>query len=758
MATVTTPLPDLSSQDLSLYHTTDSLLADSPILVFYGPVATANSHVTSSRIQAHIFSPAGFQSFSRITVSPAAPLYVAVNHLPREKQGDETCRGLAVSILKYFAELPEPVKNALVKTAKTSKSSSRIPTMFDEMHAAELANRMVKVDKSMELVRDLQHAYRERKVSWVDIDVVLPSGSINPIRKAEPQDDQSTDEESANDRYGQLKPIIKAFGEPVFLPTSKLRRAPSQSTNTSKSKTFSSQQKESLRRTMCEFVDTEERYVKKLYDLVNNVAEDFKQKSRARSTPSTSPDEEALSQLFPPCLNQILEVNMGFLDSIRRVLEETEQDALKDLSSDTVLVTAASRRIDMTGAVSFAKALLEWLPNFAEPYAAYMRSHSNFSKVLSEFMRDNTSSFSRRIHETGEQTIRSMLMEPVQRLPRYSLLIDTMTAALPSVHPAVRRLLKARDVITDICSLETSSPQDSSKTLKRLQELVAGLPASACSTGRIISAFDFLEIGPPYSLPEPSTHDNGGIILLFKDALVLLNRVEGGRMTARGLLAELDKPTSGIASFSASTSTSPKPAELMFSEAITLQHVSFSHSSDARILYMAYKSSHTPTKSSMRAFVLAGSFESKAPKLSEELVKASIEGRYPETEREDGKWAMLSPRAQISGLSLLAAISEEGAEDAANPRIGCSNIRVVFNKSKKDRSRILNSLAVDVVASIMEIKGGHGQYRLEVDNQYGNGTVDLIPAESIVITLTKRGKCRDPRTFQLSNSFSLHSP
>jgi hypothetical protein len=340
-------------------------------------------------------------------------------------------------------------------------------------------------------------------------------------------------------------------------------------------------------------------------------------------------------------------------------------------------------------------------------------------------------------------------MEPVQRLPRYSLLIDTMTGSLPSVHPAVRRLLKARDLVTDICSLESSSPQDSSKTLKRLQEIVVGLPSSWTAQGRIITAFDLVELAPPYNLTEPSNSVDTGIMLVFKDCIVLFSKAEGSRMTSRGLLAELDKPTSSSSLPPAVTSTLPKPAELIFSEVITLNHVNFSHSADARIMYMTYKSLHTPTRCGIRAFVLTGPYEGKARRLSEELVKATVEGRFPESEREDGKWALLSPGSQAGGLSVLAAISEEGAEDTANPRVGCSNIRVVFNKSKRDRTKIMNGSAVDVVASISEIKGG--QYRLEVDSQFGNGSNDLLSSDGIVITLTKRSKFCSSRYTQSAN-------
>jgi len=154
---------------------------------------------------------------------------------------------------------------------------------------------------------------------------------------------------------------------------------------------------------------------------------------------------------------------------------------------------------------------------------------------------------------------------------------------------------------------------------------------------------------------------------------------------------------------------------------------------------MTYKSTHTPSKPGLRAFVLAGAYEGKGSKLTEEIVKATIEGRYPESERENEKWALLSPGSQAGGVSVLAAISEEGAENPASPRIGCSNVRVVFNMSKRDRAKMMNASAVDVVASISEIKGG--QYRLEVDSQFGPGTNDFMSADGIVITLAKRSKC-----------------
>src|ERR1700753_3083100 len=112
MVLIVPPPPVLSPDVISVFYTVDELLARSPIVIFYGPSATPTASANNSRIQAHIFTPAGLQSYTRLTISPSSALYSAVNCLPREEQGDEVCRGLAFSLYKYFAELPQNVKDA----------------------------------------------------------------------------------------------------------------------------------------------------------------------------------------------------------------------------------------------------------------------------------------------------------------------------------------------------------------------------------------------------------------------------------------------------------------------------------------------------------------------------------------------------------------------------------------------------------------------------------------------------------------------
>lgn len=746
MASISDSVADLPLEELSLYHAVDPFLAS--VFVFHGPVATANSTVSSSRIQIHIFTPAGVQSYPRITVSPAAPIYAAVNHLPREKQGDEVCRGLAVGILKYFSDLAETVRNNVMMIAKSEKQGARLPKLLDETHAADLADKMQKVENSSDVVLALKDAYKERKIPWIDVDVMLPAGTIQP-RNTDDSEADAGRRDSSSDQYGKYTSVVQLLGAPVFLPTSKLRRAPSQPTNLSKSKLFSKSQKEALRLAMCEVVDTEERYVAKLYDLVHNVVEEFRQKARSKSVSSDSPDEASLAQLFPPCLNEILDANRGFLDAMRQVLEETEQVAIADIASDTDLGASSNRGLnkknDPIGAIAFAHSLQEWFPKFSQPYADYMRAHNGFSQILNCFLKDNNSSFSKRVYETGEQKLRSLLMEPVQRLPRYSLLIDAMTSSLPFMHPAVRPFLKARDIIKDICSLDSPVQDDHSKSLERLKGYVEAWPPSVLPTGRLITMVDFYEVSPPYRIDSSSTRSGAGIMLLYQDCLIMLSKSPESSVTARSLSSELDMPSNGA-------DISLPTTELNFSRSIDISHIRCSQSDCGRLMYLTpadnlIRNQRPRRRETLHALELKGTYEGRATRLIEEIVKARIEGRFSEKERESGKWALLSPADTYGNLGILASIFEEdenGSKDMTRPSV----IRVMFDKPKAARRKAMEDPNVEAIVAIF--LHNSGRYKMEIESVVGVNSTDTVDASDFMTVLSKRSKLAKSYNIELS--------
>ncbi|KZF19357.1 hypothetical protein L228DRAFT_250947 [Xylona heveae TC161] len=742
MVVLTRPPGALSPDTLTAYYTTEPLLSNSPVLVLYGPATSANATLNTSHIQAHVFTAAGLRSYPRLTVSPNSPLYASVHHLPRDQQGDEVCRGLAVSLARYFRDTPQPVKHAWLSSLSSGNESIG-RTLFREAHIGELASRLEKVEDTLTVIEEVQAALAEQFLSWIDVDLVLPAGSIaeRASTAEEAQDvDLPGDENNTQERYGQCGPLVSLFGSPAFLPTSKMRRAPSKPTAIGRSKSLLKNQKEALRREMCELVDTEERYVSKVYDLLVNVADDFRQKARNKSAVSTSPNEKALADLFPPSLDEIFELNNGFLEAIRISLDETAVGAVEDMQTDTTETPASeaarhSRDHDPTGTLAFSKLLLEWFPKFRACYSDYMRASTKFPVILSGFTKDVGSSFSKRVQQTGEQRLRSLLIEPVQRLPRYSLFIDNMTTLLPATHPALKRLLKARDIITDICSLESSSTDEQSQVVSRLRNLISSWPPSLQPRGRLITAADYTEIPAPFRYDVAADDQEAGLFLLFSSCLVLVRKANESAISARGVLAEADRPTTVTiaASVAAAIDEKRSSPDLVFAGSIGLDALRFTETSDGRCVWMrcaplsmessALKWNHLPRGTAdVRLFRLSGSYEDRVARWSEDFVKARIEGRFTEAERENRKWGFRSLKDPAAGLSMCTAVFEQrSTRTKANLSLPASITLIVNNPREAETARSGMNHS-EIVASVMiredglcdlEITGADDSYSFE---------------------------------------------
>ena len=747
MVLISTPFPHLSPDLVSLYHTTDPLLSESPILVFHGHSTTANSSRNTSRIQVHVFTLAGFQSYPRITVSPNAPLYAAVKHLPREQQGDEVCRGLAIGLLKYFSDMPDIVKAAMTATCQSRrpKNAGPMPVMFDEMHAGNLASRMTKVTDPADLIRDLQAAFEVRSLSSVDVDVMLPHGSIQTMEVQDQIEDPGLEEDLSLNRYGRYASLIRMFGASTFVPTSKLRRAPSKASGLNRSKSLSKGQKEALRREMSEFVETETRYVSKLQSLVKDVASDFRAKAKLKGQEGSSPGEDALKRLFPCSLDDILDVNSRFADAIQAGLLETEPGADQDMNADLDAGSASSRgglraaTKDATGSLAFSKLLLTWFPDFAACYSDYMRASANFSNVLAGFTKDVNSTFSQRVRQTGEQRLRSMLIEPVQRLPRYTLFIDNIVNLLPATHPALQPLLKARDIVTDICALDSAASSESSRVVGRLQSLITSWPQSLQPQGRITAAVDFVELDAPYRANTFAPARIAGVFLLFADCLVLAQNPGDSTLTARGIVAEVERPSAAAmaASLSAATDGRASANRLVFLESIPLTGVRFCESNSGVTVWMyrsqsgrdASPNDHLAAQgiAHVRAFNLVGPHEGKASRWLEDVARARIEGRFSEEEREGGKWELRSTTHSNPVLTVFAAVSEKQSQTTAGIRKAPSTVQVVI----KDDLNALEDAAVgengvEIVMSISKLDGD--AYHLETQIVNGYAFADNVSA------------------------------
>ena len=746
MVKLSAPLPALSTETVALYYTKDALLENLPVIIFYGPSTTSNTTHNSSRIQAHIYSLAGFQSFARLTVAPTSPLYAAVHHLPTEKQGDEVCRGLAVSLLSYFAGIPKATKECLKELVARRRHNRLAPAMFDEMHAGDLATSMAKVDDSRETLEYVMSALSPQTLSWVDMDIKLPPETIERVVSGE----GSTSIPSIGEdglplyQYGAFTSLIKCLGTPTFLPTSRLKRAPSRPTAHGRNRLLTKNQKVSLRQEMCELLDTERRYVDKLYELVHSTAKNFQQANSGRMA------ETLTRRLFPESLNQILEANTGFCDEIEQVLEKTEDEAIRDIEvvsqngNQNEGATPMGRLRDITGTTAFAKTLLSWLPRFSNPYQDYMRSSANLPSVLNEALRSDTS-LSAHVQALGEQHLRSLLIEPVQRLPRYSLLIDNMINLLPSSHPALTSLLKAKDLVTDICALDVEGSTDSTRAISYLRNLVEYWPASFAPTSRIIAAVDVRELVPPYS---ELLGGQASILLLFSDFLVLLSKTESSALSARGLLAEVERPIPKTNDL-----TSNQGRALVFGAKFSLVDTRTAESEDGRLLWLAHCGeialekldplNHGVTDPACtKVFSLQSTYEGKAARLSEEIAKARIERRFPEKMRESDKWALRTITPSSDGLGILAAIFEDGSMESEDVLDHQGRICMHIGESKTTKSLLLGDPAIDIAVCVSLLENGN--CRLDCRTVDNNSSTDTSAPEEVAALLSTRCRYQAP--------------
>lgn len=740
----------LPAEQLAAYHASDPLLGHLPIVVFHGSSTTANYTHNSSRVQIHVLSPAGLRSFPRLTISPNSPFYSVVERLPREFQGDEVYRALAFGLFRCFSELPDDVKGHLKNAYPTRGRQGHEAQLFSDQHVANIVASMVQSDNVASLISTIQDALQPQHVSNIDIDFILPPGAIVPLQEEDLEDVPENEDDILDPtlrQYGGYTPMVKLFGEPVFIPTSRLRRAPSKPTSINKSKTFTVEQKIELRMKLAELVDTEERYVLKLTELAHSVVDKFREGAEQRHGQPLTGAETELEQLFPSAADEILKLNSAFLNELQNVMDQTEEEALLDMEANTAHLMSPrqagmARPKDPIGALAMAKVFLDWFPKFSDCYRNYIKASQHFPTSMDGFLDPQATP------QRGDQATKSALIEPVQRLPRYSLLIDQIVASLPITHPALQPMLKARDIITNICSLdalETTKPQLASQ----LRNIVESWPADLEPKGRLIGAADVIELSLPF---EASLADNDtrGVILLFADCVTILKKT--GRLSGRDLLREIGKPSATEMLISMTNAAGGSAAyEFAFTGWHDLASVRFTESDNGSLAWMTstqtmkgahtgeHKISKTPTA---RCFLLQELYEGKASRWSEDVAKARIEARFSENEREDPCWTLRSVRMPDSNLGLHAAVFQEGADQLVEGRREPAAVRVVVDHERGTKGAPVGHYGVEIVISV----SANDLRRISLITVGLNGKQyeDDIALEDFVPTMSRRSKHHGP--------------
>lgn len=412
------------------------------ILIFYWPVQAVGSLSSASRVRTTILSAAGFRSYGAFSVAPSSSYYSAVHKLPDEKQRDDVCRAIAFALCRYFSEVPTEVKNAI-----TEENLQEGPGLkWGQTHAAQVACKMSRVINTEEVLDALRPFHKERPTN--SIASPPQARPVASIRKTRPSY-LPADPASSNTPFTRFTTPSKR------IPSTGNRRSPSASTT---KKAIDAQHKqtteqlEGLRYKMCELVDTEDRYIIRVQELIDLVVTQGRTAKSISSKFASSKSQKTVNAMlqFPSLLDQIKDLNLAFLDDIESVLQGTEEQAINYIEQSPAQPSnAAPQPKDPLGVYAFAKVLINHFPKFPVPYRSYLDLHSQISSNLDQFFRDDAHSV---------QIAPSLLMEPAQRISRYGLYIDTMIPQIPpSSTLAIRTLEKARKIIAEICEMEPAA-------------------------------------------------------------------------------------------------------------------------------------------------------------------------------------------------------------------------------------------------------------------------------------------------------------
>jgi len=728
--------------DLAVFYTTDPTQSNSPIFAFYGASATSIANPTNtSRVQCHIFATAGLRSYPRLAISPSSPLYQAVSCLPREEQGDEVCRGLAFALLKYFSEIPETAKDIWKEKASTSSRSQ--PKLFSETHAACLASRMQQLSGGKQIIEEVNAVLAAQSLSYLDAEVILPPGSMRVPAASSTQEGCILQDDDLGSQYGKYSSLVKLFGEPLFLPTSKVRRAPSKTTPIGHGTIASTNQMMKLKTEIYEMVETEERYVGKMTDLVRLVVENFR-----LAADMCEEDIQTCKRLFPRCLDEICRLNTSFLEECSHVLEEAE--------STSQASNGLEMQLSDVDIMLFTKCCLKWFPRFSTSYTEYISAHAGLGEYVKGLASQPDSVMGKVLSGIGERKLMSMLIEPIQRLPRYNLYLNNMIKQLPVLHPAVKLLLTSKDIITEICAHESSSADD--LRIVRLRSMVISWPSDFPPSSRLLVAVDVVELKLPYNTQRSVSPATGSILLLFTTCMVLLERCAETTISSRILLAEIDQPfttqrhivqnglkctawwmlsTISTSEFDNGSCIVLSPAHTQTTPTMKVQH---------------NRLSATPPET--RVFRLSGHYEGKASRWSAEVGKARLEDRYSETTRESQKWDARSFEPAVLGLGLLTAIVEEDSEHVLHQRQHHAPLRIVIEPSLHKSTIKSSQSGNEIVARITAEDQGWSRLEVEVAND--RPTTDHIFTIEILPVLIRRVTNALQMRYQIRNPAAAH--
>lgn len=257
---------------------------------------------------------------------------------------------------------------------------------------------------------------------------------------------------------------------------------------------------------LLEILTTERTYVARLQHLQKDYA--IPLRTAARKQRGILGTYET-NNMFPSTLDAIVLLNQDFLRSLE----------------------------GCSGDYEFALTLVNGFRDFAKVYARYLETSSELDQIVRDSMRDpkfREFADSARASASASIGIRELVMEPISRIPRYSLLITSLLGVLASSNPSYPVFKEALVAVRRIGYMERDKKEVSQEVIMKLSSLVSSWPTQLVrSTTRVIGFVDCMDNLPPYGLTSDGSDSNEGnpcSLVLFADRIVILKRGRGTRL------------------------------------------------------------------------------------------------------------------------------------------------------------------------------------------------------------------------------------
>ncbi|KAJ3842136.1 hypothetical protein F5878DRAFT_419987 [Lentinula raphanica] len=346
--------------------------------------------------------------------------------------------------------------------------------------------------------------------------------------------------ENGKDLSEEIKELVLSLGDPVEEEDGLLEETNKHSGKTEipVSRKRALTESSALASAINELVTTERSYVKKLQILKKDYADPLRNFARSKSTAIISKYEA--TTLFGN-IDSLLPVNEAFLTDLEKMVAPNGYRAVGGIGD------VALRHF-------------KELKGF-EQYKQYYVKREEAQRFIEQEMEKRSSPFEDYIERVKYQStdvrnrvgLRELLMEPVQRIPRYTLLFRLMIKHMPPGDPQRAKLEEADEIASKIALAEADEQTKRAAIVYCLIATIDGFPPNMFSNSRrFIDCIDVEDIllEAPASSSASSTSLVGSLhctLFLFDDKLLIVKRPGNGEKSGRVLagLDDLDRLTKG---------------------------------------------------------------------------------------------------------------------------------------------------------------------------------------------------------------------